>query len=109
MHFLYDELLKDLFSSVAMFKPITRQQILDSSKLNEFADDNVKFDENGRELTKRAKNTVGQEEIARYEQFLFFPQCFWKACFPGEWVNLTINSLPNDKILGLTKWQNNSD
>ena len=34
-------------------------------------------------------------EIARYEQFLHFPQCFQKACFPGaskgvivrEWVN----------------------
>ena len=33
-------------------------------------------------------------EIARYEQFLLFPQCFQKACFPGaskgvikwEWV-----------------------
>ena len=22
-------------------------------------------------------------EIARYEQFLLFPQCFQKACFPG--------------------------
>ena len=29
-------------------KPITRRQILDSSKLNEFADDNFKFDENGK-------------------------------------------------------------
>ena len=25
------------------------------------------------------KNTVGKEEIARYEQFLLFPQCFQKA------------------------------
>ena len=38
---------------------------------------------------------MGKEEIARYEQFLLFPQCFQKACFPGaskgvivwEWVN----------------------
>ena len=37
---------------------------------------------------------MGKGEIARYEQFLFFPQCFQKACFPGaskgvivwEWV-----------------------
>ena len=36
-------------------------------------------------------------EIARYEQFLLFPQCFQKACFSGaskgvivwEWVNNT--------------------
>ena len=74
--------------------PITRRQILDSSKLKEFADDNFKFDENGRKLTKWVENTVGKGEIAHYEQFLLFPQCFQKACFPGaskgvivwEWV-----------------------
>ena len=58
-------------------------QILDSSKLKEFADNNFKFDENGRKLSKRVENTVGKGEIARYEQFLLFPQCFQKACFPG--------------------------
>ena len=31
----------------------------------------------------RWKNNVGKGEIARYEQFLLFPQCFQKACFPG--------------------------
>ena len=74
--------------------PITRQQILDPAKLKEFADDNFKFDENGRKLSKWVENTVGKGEIARYEQFLLFPQCFQKACFPGaskgviawEWV-----------------------
>ena len=38
---------------------------------------------------------MGKGEIARYEQFLLFPQCFQKACYPGalkgvivwEWVN----------------------
>ena len=77
------------------FLPITRRQILDSSKLKEFADDNFKFDENGRKLSKRVENTVGKGEIVRYEQFLLFPQCFQKVCFPGvskgvvvwEWVN----------------------
>ena len=48
-----------------------------------FADDNFRFDENGRKLSKRVENTVGKGEIARNEQFLFFPQCFEKACFPG--------------------------
>ena len=60
----------------------------------EFGDDNFKFDENGRKLSKRVENTVGKGEIAHYEQFLLFPQCFQKACFPGaskgvivwEWV-----------------------
>ena len=40
---------------------------------------------------------MGKGEIARYEQFLLFPQCFQNACFPGaskgvivwEWVNVS--------------------
>ena len=56
--------------------PITRRQILDSSKSKEFADNSFKFDENGRKLSKQVENTVGKGEIACYEQFLFFPQCF---------------------------------
>ena len=53
---------------------------LDSSKLKEFADDNSKFDESGRKFSKPVENTVGKGEIACYEQFLFFPQCFLKTC-----------------------------
>ena len=60
---------------------MTRQQILDSSKLKEFADDNFKFGENGRELSKRVENTVGKGEIARKEQFLLFPQCIKRCLF----------------------------
>ena len=75
--------------------------------MEEFADDNFKFDENGRKLSKQVENTVGKGEIACYEQFLLFPQCFQKACFPGaskgvvvwEWVN----SLPKGKILDRSK------
>ena len=78
-----------------LFKPITRRQILDSSKMKEFADDNFKFDKNGRKFSTRVENIVGKGEIAHYEQFLLFPQCFQTACFPGasksvivwEWVN----------------------
>ena len=75
--------------------------------MKEFAENNFKFDENGRKLSKRIENTVGNGEIARYEQFLLFPQCFQKACFTGaskgvivwEWVNTIII-----KILGIIKW-----
>ena len=78
-------------------KPITRRQMLDSLKLKEFADDNFKFDENGRKLSKLVENTVEKGEIAHYEQFLLFLQCFQKACFPRvskgvivwEWVNIS--------------------
>ena len=59
-------------------KPSPKQQILDSSKLKEFADNNVEYDENGRMFFKWVGNTVGKGEIARYEQFLLFLQCFQK-------------------------------
>ena len=47
-------------------KPFRKQQILDSSKLKEIADNNFKFDENGGEFPKRIENTVGKAEIACY-------------------------------------------
>ena len=31
-------------------------------------------------VIQRVENTLGKAEIARYEQFLLFPQCFQKAC-----------------------------
>ena len=65
-----------------------------------------KFDKNGRKLCKWVENTVGKGEIARSEQFLLFPQCFQKACFPGaskgvlvwEWVKH--KRIPQALILG---------
>ena len=77
-----------------MVNPLPDDRILDRSKLKQSADDNFKSDENSRKFSKRVENTVDKGEIARYEQFLLFPQCFQKACFPGaskgvivwEWV-----------------------
>ena len=65
------------------FYPFFKRQILDSFKLKEFADDNFKFDMNGRKFSKRVENNVKKGEIARYEQFLLFPQCFQKASTAG--------------------------
>ena len=64
--------------------------------MTQSADDNFEFDENTRKLSKRVENTAGKGEIAHYEQFRLFPQCFQKACFQGaskgvivwEWVNI---------------------
>ena len=68
--------------------------------MKEFADDNFKFDENGRKLSKQVENTLGKGEIARYEQFLLFPQCFQKACFLEASKGVVVwewdNPLPND-------------
>ena len=62
--------------SAADVEPFPKRQILDFSKLKEFADDNFKFDESDRKFSKWLENTVGKGEIARYEQFLLFAQCF---------------------------------
>ena len=51
-----------------------------NSKLKDFADDDFEFDLNGRNFSEWVENTVGKGEIARYEQFLLFPQCFQKTC-----------------------------
>ena len=76
-----------------------------------FAEDNFEFDENGRKLSKRVENTVGKGEIARYEQFLLFPQCFQKACIPGaskgvivwEWVNSNHSQVDDTTVSLLPK------
>ena len=47
-------------------------------KFKAYADDNFEFDESRRKLTKWVENTVGNGEIARYEQFFLFQQCFQK-------------------------------
>ena len=54
---------------------------------------------------------AGKGEIARYEQFPLFPQCFQQACFPGaskgvivwEWVNLAQQGIVWPKAI-LTSW-----
>ena len=51
---------------------------------------------------------MGKGEIARYEQFLLFPQCFQKAYFPGaskgvivwEWVKHPLKQLAFEDIEG---------
>ena len=55
-------------------------------------------------LSERVENTMGNKrEIARYEQFLLFPQCLQMACFQGaskgvvvwEWVKRAFGELNN--------------
>ena len=74
----------NLYHTISTFNSydltLSQTTIPDCSKLKEVADDNFKFDENGSKFSKRVENTVGKGEIARYEQFLLFPQCFQKTC-----------------------------
>ena len=61
--------------------PFSKQQILDSSKLKEFADNNFKSVENCRKFLKQVQNILGKEENARYEQFFLFLHYFQKDLY----------------------------
>ena len=50
------------------------------SILKEFADDNLKMDENSRKFIRQVEKTVGKGETACYKQLLLLPQCFKKTC-----------------------------
>ena len=62
-------------------------------------EENAGFQYLAESYPKWVENTMGKGEIARYEQFLLFPQCFQKAFFPGaskgvivwEWVKQLFN------------------
>ena len=62
-------LVRNKFCPFSYLLPFPKRQILGSSRLKEYADNNFKFDENGRKFAKRVENTVGKGEIACYEQF----------------------------------------
>ena len=70
-----------------------------TTKLKEVAEDDFKFDENGRKFSKRVENTVRKGEIACLNNFPF-SQGFQKDLHCRHVKNRTrLNPLPNDKIL----------
>ena len=89
--------------------PFPTQQILDSSKLKGFADDNFKFNKNGKKFSRRVEST----------------QCFQKTCTADtlkqglvwervkpislycENLVLWINPLPDDKNFRLAQIETN--
>ena len=82
------------------FNPLPDDEILDRFKLKQSADVDFEFDENSRKFSKWVENTVGKGEIAHHEQFLVFPQCFQKACFPvASKVSLCGNGLSHKSLI----------
>ena len=51
--------------------PIPKRQILNASRLKEFADDNFKADEIGRKFSKWVENNVGKGGIARCQKLKY--------------------------------------
>ena len=87
---------KNILAKEKLFNPLSNDKILDWSKLKQSADNSFEFHVNSRKFSKLVENTVGKGDIACYQQFRLFPQCFQKACFPRasigvivwEWVKL---------------------
>ena len=65
-------------------KRYSRRQILGSSKLKEFADDNFKFDENGRKVLKR----IGRIKLSRLKpEYCHLKVTFLTKIYPqGYWI-----------------------
>ena len=61
--------------------PIPKQQILDSSELKELADDNLKFDENGRKLSKKRRKHRGKRRNCLLRVISLFPMVFSKDLY----------------------------
>ena len=70
--------------------------------MKQSAEDNFEVDVNSKKFSKLVENTVGKGEIARYEQFLLFPQCFQKACFPRVSKVVIVWELVKKQIITLT-------
>ena len=66
-----------------MLSTITRRQILDPSKLKDFADDNFEFDEHGRKLSRQVENNKLKRRNCSLRAISPFPTVFQKAYFPG--------------------------
>ena len=67
--------------SFFFLKPIPKCQILHSSELKKFADDNFKFVENGDEFPQKGKKHCRKRRNrSLYEQSILFPQSFQKTC-----------------------------
>ena len=64
--------------------------------MKDFAEDNFKFDENGRQLSNLVEKHCGKRRNCLLRGISPFPTVFSKACFPGvskgvvvwEWVKL---------------------
>ena len=65
---------------------LSQIQVFDNSKMKEFAEDNSKFDENGRKFSKQVENTVGKSRNCSSRAISPFPTVLLKAlnCRPDK-------------------------
>ena len=90
-------------SNAFLFLPFHKQQILDPSKLKQFADDNFKLYENGRNVSKMSNFSFSQSVFMRfYCRHVKTRACLRKGqLFPTQ-VRLltTLRDKPSENIVG---------
>ena len=72
-------------------EPFNKWQNLDFSKLKEFADNNLKFEENGRKFSLRIENCVRKGDIARKSIFTYSH---------GVFLRLVLQTYKNKNLFG---------
>ena len=103
----------------------TKRHILDSLKLKEFADDNFKFDENGRKFSEMVKKHCGKRRNCSLQAIFPFSHSVFKRLVlmtrenkglfgKGLYQSATIktrrvNLLPNDEVLDWFKFKEFAD
>ena len=63
---------------------LPNNKFLDWSKFKAFADDKINLTLKHKFCLGWIENIVGKGEIAGYQHFLLFPQCFQKVSFSGS-------------------------
>ena len=77
----------EFFGRGFTFEP--NNKILDWSKLEACADDNINKTENMKFVMGKVENIVGEGENAGYQHFFLFPQCFQKSSLI-RWLKVVI-------------------
>ena len=70
-----------ILNHISWFNSLPNDKILDFPKLKALADDKINVTQKLNFAVGAVENIVGKEEIAGYQHFLLFSQCFQKATF----------------------------
>ena len=89
---------KKCFDSTQIY--LTHYQTTNFRLFQDFADNNFKFDKNGRKLSKPVENTVGKEKLLVTSNFFFSHSVFKRLVSQGcQKVSLCGNGLINNGVL----------
>ena len=109
MHFPSFWPQNDIYLVDSLPNPLSDDKILDLSKMEAFADNNVNVTHMLQFYSDRSENIVGKGENTGYQHFLLFPQYFIKLLFKElENTGCLVNVVePQENVL-IDDWSNSS-